>query len=229
MSEFVVRDRDQVRRVAIDRQMTIGRSRDNSLVLLSPIASRRHAQVWQQGGRVIIEDLGSTYGTLVNGMRVTSPRFLYHNDVITIGDAQLTFVEDYRLVPTVHPQAWSPPAGPQAGQTPRAPAPRLMASQLYCPNCSAPNHIQALYCQNCGYPLDWGDRYEQGWERQMAHNWQSNPTTPVEPVVPRPFPVTSSEVQAGSSRGIWILILILAIMTVILLITVAVLVIYTIG
>jgi hypothetical protein len=92
MSEFVVQDRDGVRRVAVDRQMTIGRSDTNDLVLNAMFASRRHAWVWRQGERVILEDLSSANGTFVNGQPVLRPQFLNHNDLITMGDAQLTFV-----------------------------------------------------------------------------------------------------------------------------------------
>jgi hypothetical protein len=92
MSEFVVRDRNGIQRVPIGRQMTIGRGSGNDLVLGATYASRRHAWVWRQGDRVILEDLSSLNGTFINGQRVTRARFLNPNDVIMIGDAQLTFV-----------------------------------------------------------------------------------------------------------------------------------------
>lgn len=210
MSEFIVRDGDQVRRVPVDGLMTIGRSRSNSLVLESSYASRRHAWIWQQGDRVIIEDLGSTHGTLVNGQRLKWPRFLNHHDVITIGDALLTFMDDRVL-----------PAFPGS-------EPRFMVSRLLCPFCSAPNHPQATHCVRCGQTLAWELGYGLGWGSQVAQGWTDNPTTPVQRVVARPFPVTSTQQQPGTIKGVWVLILILSILTVILLTTVALLVVYTI-
>jgi pSer/pThr/pTyr-binding forkhead associated (FHA) protein len=42
---------------------------------------------------VIVEDLRSTNGTVVNGHRVTSPMKLSAGDTITLGDSELKVVE----------------------------------------------------------------------------------------------------------------------------------------
>jgi pSer/pThr/pTyr-binding forkhead associated (FHA) protein len=91
MSELIVQDGKGTQRVPVVHQMMVGRSPNGQLVLRSPYASRRHAWIWQRGEQVILEDLGSTHGTYVNGRLVTSPYLLKHNDVITIGDARLIF------------------------------------------------------------------------------------------------------------------------------------------
>ena len=85
MSRLVVQDGAGTRSVSIGRQMTVGREPDNDLVLHSALASRRRAWIWRQGDRVIVEDLGSTQGTFVNGQRLVPSRFLNHNDVIIMG------------------------------------------------------------------------------------------------------------------------------------------------
>ena len=54
----------------------IGREAGNDLVIEDPQVSRRHAQLTQQGNSYLIEDIGSTNGTYVNGKRVTAPTLL---------------------------------------------------------------------------------------------------------------------------------------------------------
>jgi hypothetical protein len=51
---------------------TLGRG-DVEISLEDPFASSRHAQLTRQGAIVIIEDLGSTNGTYLDGQRVTRP------------------------------------------------------------------------------------------------------------------------------------------------------------
>jgi pSer/pThr/pTyr-binding forkhead associated (FHA) protein len=92
MAEFIVQDLNGTRRVPIGRQMTIGRGSDNDLVLHGTFVSRRHAWVWQQGDRVVVEDLASVNGTFVNGQRLTRARFLRPNDLVAMGEVHLTFL-----------------------------------------------------------------------------------------------------------------------------------------
>lgn len=92
MGTFVVQDLAGRRHVVAGRQMTIGRSRQNDLVLEAPLASRRHAWTWRQGNQEIIEDLGSTHGTWVNGQRLAGPRMLQTGDVIQMGEARLLYL-----------------------------------------------------------------------------------------------------------------------------------------
>jgi len=212
MSKFLVKDRGGFRQVPIDRLVTIGRSQNNDLVLDATLASRRHAWVWRQGDQVIIEDLGSMHGTFVNGQRVTTPRFLNHDDVITIGEARLTFVAEQDA---------------STEQTPPHGVPRLMASQIFCPHCGAPNSPQAKYCGNCGRALAPGGEFRNDWGSERS--WPGQPITPMEPVVARPFSTIPSRPQGGTDTKIWVLILLLAILAVVLVTIVGVLLVYTLG
>jgi pSer/pThr/pTyr-binding forkhead associated (FHA) protein len=54
-----------------------------------PNVSRRHAAIYWAEGRVVVEDLGSTNGTMVNGYPVTNT-VLRPNDVVAIGDCRIT-------------------------------------------------------------------------------------------------------------------------------------------
>ncbi len=67
--------------------LTLGRDPGNDIVINDPQVSRQHARITRQGGLMVIEDLGSTNGTFVNGMRLTGPHTLVSGDVIGLGDA----------------------------------------------------------------------------------------------------------------------------------------------
>jgi hypothetical protein len=212
MTKFIVEDRSGIRYVPIGRLVTIGRSLGNDLVLNAIYASRHHAWAWRQGNQVALEDRGSMYGTFVNGQRLTRPRFLNYNDVITIGEARLTLV-----------------GGQDASveQTPPTGMPRLMASQAFCQSCGAPNHPQAQYCGLCGRSL--AAHMDAGITAPSKAVWSGRPITPTDPVVARPFPAPSAHLQRDDNRRIWILVLLLAMAAVILMTVVAVLWIYALG
>jgi hypothetical protein len=75
----------------IDRQsVVIGRSKDCDIRLADPNASRRHAEVRQEGTSYWLVDLDSTNGTTVNGRRQQRAR-LENDDRITIGSTELVF------------------------------------------------------------------------------------------------------------------------------------------
>lgn len=69
----------------------IGRSDECQLMLDDPLVSRKHAvlRVTQRG--VLVADLGSRNGVLVNGQRVTAERYLAAGDVVQIGSQELSF------------------------------------------------------------------------------------------------------------------------------------------
>jgi pSer/pThr/pTyr-binding forkhead associated (FHA) protein len=54
--------------------ITIGRGQDATLVLTDEYASAHHARLAQRDGQWWVEDLGSTNGTYVDGVRITGPR-----------------------------------------------------------------------------------------------------------------------------------------------------------
>jgi hypothetical protein len=79
----------------LDRdRLTIGRDPNNDIVINDPQVSRQHARIRRQGGLTVIEDMGSTNGTFVNGMRLANPHTLANGDSISLGDAvKLTYYE----------------------------------------------------------------------------------------------------------------------------------------
>lgn len=70
--------------------VVIGRSPGADIVIGDTFVSGRHARVAPVGHDVVIEDLGSTNGTLLNGSAVTRPQSLRPGDIIDIGAVRIT-------------------------------------------------------------------------------------------------------------------------------------------
>jgi hypothetical protein len=89
--------------------------------------SRRHARFYPvAGGDVVVEDLGSTNGTFVNGQRITSPYALQPGDRVMLGQTTLEFGREVDLaehtVAVGRPAYGAVAAGPPAAHV-AAPAP----------------------------------------------------------------------------------------------------------
>jgi pSer/pThr/pTyr-binding forkhead associated (FHA) protein len=67
------------------RSWVIGNSPDCDVVVDSPLASGRHCQLTQTGEGFLLNDLGSTNGTFVNGVRLAGSTRLSTGDSITLG------------------------------------------------------------------------------------------------------------------------------------------------
>ncbi len=67
--------------------LTIGRGRDNDVVLTSDAVSRRHTRLEVRENEVFVIDLQSTNGTYINDDgRLTSERRLIRGDLLKVGD-----------------------------------------------------------------------------------------------------------------------------------------------
>jgi pSer/pThr/pTyr-binding forkhead associated (FHA) protein len=66
-------------------EMVIGRNPSCDQVIDLPMVSSRHARLFRSGDQVLIEDLGSSNGTFVNGTRVEKPVVVNAGDVIGLG------------------------------------------------------------------------------------------------------------------------------------------------
>jgi pSer/pThr/pTyr-binding forkhead associated (FHA) protein len=70
---------------------TLGRSRQCDIVLDDPNVSRQHAEIRPRGGSWVLNDLGSTNGSTLNGRRIDHAEVLKPGDEIKLGTAILAF------------------------------------------------------------------------------------------------------------------------------------------
>lgn len=147
--ELIIREGDgPERRQLVPKQTAVvGRREDSDVVLPFSFVSARHGRVFLRGGLLHVEDMGSTNGTLVNGIALEPmvPRLLGPDDLVEIDRLALRarWVEEVPppdAPPTYHetvaptalaalppaPVAPGAPAGVweiQAGALPAAPSP----------------------------------------------------------------------------------------------------------
>ena len=69
----------------------LGRGKEADIILEDTFSSSRHARLIPQGDAIVLEDLGSTNGTYLNGEPLTGPQPLHDGDRIRIGDSEFTF------------------------------------------------------------------------------------------------------------------------------------------
>ncbi|WP_455206126.1 FHA domain-containing protein [Kaarinaea lacus] len=96
MSKLIVSlDGEIVKEVVIEQEtITVGRKHENDIQLNDLTVSGRHAMITtNEDGESIVEDLGSTNGTLVNGNHVVKST-LQHGNVIQIGHHLFTYMND---------------------------------------------------------------------------------------------------------------------------------------
>jgi hypothetical protein len=102
----------------------LGRDVTNDIPLGDAEISRQHARLTRTPGGVVLEDLGSTNGSFVNGDRLTSPRVLRSGDMIGLGEnITLTFeaTAPEAAATVMSPARAAPPPRPAA--RPAAPSP----------------------------------------------------------------------------------------------------------
>ncbi len=134
-------------------EISIGRDVSNDFIINDVEISRRHARLYLQGTQYVIEDLGSTNGTFINGQRLSGSHVLRAGDVVLLGenvtlvfmeaisDPNATVVSNMAAPPISAvsppsaspspPQAYAPaqsqmpqgPTGDLSGKLPQAPAP----------------------------------------------------------------------------------------------------------
>jgi hypothetical protein len=93
--------------IPIVGSLTLGRTPSCSIVLPDDTkVSRQHARVWVEDDGVMVEDLGSKNGVLVNGERIAGRARLRAGDVLGLGGYRLEVVES--VTPTIRRSATRP-------------------------------------------------------------------------------------------------------------------------
>ncbi len=151
---------------------SIGRDPGNQVVINDPQVSRQHARITPQGGLMILEDLGSTNGTTVNGLRITAPHTLAHGDEVGLGD-NVTLIFYGRPVSdagdtVVAPRrayAGPPPTMPSSAYQPPSPAAyEEISPPAYQP--SAADYGQPAAPDYATYP-----EYYEDYPEEIGRNW----------------------------------------------------------
>jgi len=82
--------------LAVEHEVEFGRDCDG-LLLVDPEVSRRHAVVRLEGDTLVLEDLGSTNGTTLNGERLHGRAPMTATDVARLGGTELRLVQEQVL------------------------------------------------------------------------------------------------------------------------------------
>ena len=95
MFSITIRERSgQVYTFHFDKpEVLIGRVKGNDVILPKQNISKRHAMIRVHGPRFIVEDMGSTNGTYVNGHRIGGAVEIGGDDKVYLGDFVMNFMD----------------------------------------------------------------------------------------------------------------------------------------
>lgn len=123
------------------QQINVGRDSTNEIVINDAEISRRHARLTLQGAQYVLEDVGSTNGTFINGQRLTGPRALKPGDVVSFGEQIMMIFEatSFDVGATVaSPRASAVPSAPRPMMPPPPPPTEYVGSVPVSPNTLPP-------------------------------------------------------------------------------------------
>jgi len=87
----VVDGQSSGREYHFEKEATAGRVDSNDVILVDPGVSREHVRIHGRRGVYLVEDLGSSNGTRLNGELIEGPEVLRDGDYVGIGHATLQF------------------------------------------------------------------------------------------------------------------------------------------
>ena len=106
------------------QEISIGRDNTNTVEINDAEVSRRHARMELRGSAYVIQDLGSTNGTFVNGTRVSGMQVLNSGDTVSFGEGIVLAYESVMDMNATVMSAKSPQTAVQRSAPAPMPAPR---------------------------------------------------------------------------------------------------------
>ncbi|MDH5570496.1 MAG: adenylate/guanylate cyclase domain-containing protein [Gammaproteobacteria bacterium] len=89
----------EIKKTPCGSTVTLGRDKNCDIVLTDSHVSRNHAMIRCIGHNdYYLIDSGSSNGSYVNRFRITAPRLLRSGDCITVGQTQLLFTQDVKII-----------------------------------------------------------------------------------------------------------------------------------
>jgi pSer/pThr/pTyr-binding forkhead associated (FHA) protein len=96
----IVRGRSNSKAIKLaDGVTTVGRHDDCQVRIKSSQVSRKHCELFEKKGLLLVKDLGSSNGTYVNGTRIKDQRVLELGDELTLGQIKLKVAKVGEAVP----------------------------------------------------------------------------------------------------------------------------------
>ena len=197
-------------------EVLIGRDLANDVVVNDASVSRRHAHLVMQEGGYVLEDLGSTNGTLVDGQRLMVPYHLQSGEIFTLGETvamvfeAITYDPDATIAsprmgmaqpaPAAQPYQPVQPVEPPAAPPPQpAPAPQVYSTPAYVPpQAAVPPQPQPQY-------------------QPQPQPQPVQPQQPVQPVYSGQVPSGPASVPAKKKKKfpVWLIIVLVIILLVV--------------
>ena len=147
----------------LQSRYSVGRSDKNELVIDGDdTISSAHAELHRGSASWIIEDLGSTNGTYVNGDRIVTKRALYDGDDIRIGRTTLKMIDrTARHDGTTRPIQPAPPRTAREHEVLVELCRPMMSGKMFNPPASVEAIAKALYVGAAAVRLHLGHLYDK--------------------------------------------------------------------
>ena len=92
MYKLLIEHREQVREFILEKgTYTVGRSPENDITIPDPGVSRHHMKLYITDEGILVEDLGSTNGTFVNGEKIRGKVRVNKGDLVFVAEHRITF------------------------------------------------------------------------------------------------------------------------------------------
>ena len=147
----------------VETRVTIGRTPENDIHLPDPSVSRRHALLYVEDGKAVLEDLGSRNGTYLNEIRVDKA-LLSSGDTLRLGKVTTGFLQEEELpkqtqMKETHKVTQSVVSDPKTDMN-------MCAAEIVGKKGEIPHFIKIGGCSNCkvhqAYLTHTGTFYEEG-------------------------------------------------------------------